>query len=140
MKKLLVVTCSGFTTIVLLFALLSGAGIVPALSGPVVIELFFMALSISAGMLVIEKVEEVYDSSSFILDFLMRMVLCYIVVMLEGHLFKMVTLDWTDFINVSLVLIPTIIVTYLLSFIQLRELANSINRELDHRTKRERGE
>ena len=127
MKKILVVTCASFTTIVLLFSFVERLKITPALNGSVVWQLFLMSLSVSAGMHLVYRLEEVLDISSFVFDVAVRVVVCYVVVLLEGSSFQMFSFGWKAVAVVSPVLIPTIFITYLISYFSLVECADSIN-------------
>jgi sterol desaturase/sphingolipid hydroxylase (fatty acid hydroxylase superfamily) len=86
-----------------------------------------MCLSIAIVMLISEKIEEKFDISSIFADAFIRVLICYIVVLFEGCLFKMFAFSWMSFLYISPILIPTYIITYALSYFNHVKYANAIN-------------
>lgn len=127
MKKIIIIACSSFTAIVLLFALFSTFSMVPELSKSIILQLFIMSASISVLMFIIEKIVHKLDITSMVLDVLIRVLICYFVVFTEGCLFGMFPFEWKAFLYISPVLIPTFIITYAVYYFMLVDYANEIN-------------
>jgi len=132
-KKALIITCSSFTAIVLMFALLSTFSMVPELSRNIVLQLFTMAASIAVLMSISDKIEDQFDMSSLALDGLIRVVICYVVVFWEGCLFGMIPFSWKALAYISPALIPTFIITYSIAYFTIVDYANSINKSINHK-------
>jgi hypothetical protein len=130
MKKIIIITCSSFTAIVLIFALLSEFYIVPELSRAIILQLFAMAFTIALLMFLLETIEYRLDAFSLLTDTLFRVLIGYTVVFLEGGLFGMFPFEWKAFAYISPVLIPAYIITYLISYITCVECANAINQSI----------
>jgi len=130
MKKIVIITCSSFTAIVMLFALFSTFDIVPELSKSIVLQLFTMAGSIAVLMFFTDKIEDKLDVSSITVDALIRVFICYIVVFAEGSLFGMFPFGWEAIADISPVLIPTFVITYVIGYFTLVECANVINKNI----------
>ncbi len=130
MKKILIITCSSFTAIVLLFALFSTFDIVPELSKSIVFQLFTMSMSIALLMFISERAEDKLDISSLTVDALIRMLICYIVVFVEGSLFRMFPFSWKAIASISPVLIPTFVITYVIGYFTIVDCANKINKSI----------
>lgn len=132
------VTCFSFTTIVLFFVLLTNYNIVPTITNHILIQLFVMSFTIAIGMYLVSKLEEAKDISSLIFDVIMRVIICYAVVLIEGSIFGMITFGWNAILEISPVLLPTIIVTYILSFFTLMEFVDSINKTIKSKKERQK--
>ena len=130
MKKIVIITCSSFTAIVLLFALFSTFDMVPELSKSIVLQLFTMALSISVLMFFSEKIGDKLVESSMAVDALIRVLICYSVVFVEGCLFGMFPFGWIAIANISLVLIPAFVITYAIGYFTIVDFANQINKTI----------
>ncbi|WP_069999106.1 DUF3021 family protein [Cellulosilyticum sp. I15G10I2] len=130
MKKILVITCTSFTAIVLLFALFSTFDMVPELSKSIILQLFAMASSISVLMFISDKIAHKLDINSIVIDALIRVLICYFVVFTEGSLFGMFPFEWKAFAYISPVLIPTFIATYAIYYFTLVDYANEINERI----------
>jgi len=133
MKKIVIITCSSFTAIVLLFALFSTFDMVPELSKSIVLQLFTMALSIAVLMFISERIEDKLDVSSIAVDALIRVLICYIVVFVEGYLFRMFPFGWKAIASISPVLIPTILITYAIGYFTIVDYANAINKNINRK-------
>lgn len=130
MKKIVIITCSSFTAIVLLFALFSTFDMVPELSKSIVLQLFTMALSISVLMFFTEKIGDKLAESSMAVDALIRVLICYIVVFVEGWLFGMFPFGWKAIAYISPVLLPTFVITYAIGYFTIVDFANQINKNI----------
>jgi len=135
MKKIMIVTCSSFTTIVLFFVFFSRYQIVPVITNHIILQLFAMSFTIAIGMALTDYVEKRKDISSMLFDVVLRAAICYGVVLLEGSLFGMFTFAWRTVWEISPILIPTFIVTYVISLISLMEVATSINQTISRKEK-----
>lgn len=130
MKKIVIITCSSFTAIVLLFALFSTFDMVPELSKSIVLQLFTMAVSIAVLMFFSEKIEDKLAVSSMAVDALIRVLICYIVVFVEGCLFGMFPFGWKAIAYISPVLIPAFVITYAIGYFTIVDYANAINKNI----------
>ncbi|WP_425804416.1 hypothetical protein ACHOLT_20195 [Desulfitobacterium sp. Sab5] len=132
-KKIIIITCSSFTAIVLIFALLSNFTMVPDLSKSIVLQLFTMAVSIAVLMFFSDKIEEKLDVSSIAVDALIRVLICYIVVFWEGCLFGMIPFGWKAIAYISPALIPTFVITYAIAYFTIVDYAKVINKNIKQR-------
>lgn len=132
-KKIIIITCSSFTAIVLIFALLSNFTMVPDLSKSIVLQLFTMAASIAVLMSISDKIEDQFDVSSLAADALIRVLICYIVVFWEGCWFGMIPFSWKAIAYISPVLIPTFVITYAVGYVTIVDYANEINKSIAHK-------
>lgn len=130
MKKIVIITCSSFTAIILLFSLFSTFDMVPELSKSIVLQLFTMAISIAVLMFFSEKFEDKYTVSSTAMDALIGMLICYIVVFVEGCLFGMFPFGWKAIAYISPVLIPAFVITYAIGYFTIVDDANAINKNI----------
>lgn len=130
MKKIVIITCSSFTAIVLLFALFSTFDMVPELSKNIVLQLFTMALSISVLMFFSDKIGDKLAESWMAVDALIRVFICYIVVFVEGCLFGMFPFGWKAIAYISPVLIPAFVITYTIGYFTIVDFANEINKSI----------
>lgn len=130
LKRVLVLTCSSFTAILLLFALFGESELAPAVTGQVVFQVFPMSLSIALLMAALEKLEERLDITSLLADTLLRVLICYSVVFLEGCLFGMFPFAWHTLWIISPVLLLVFVITYLIAYLVCREYADNINRAI----------
>lgn len=130
MKKIVIITCSSFTAIVLLFALFSTFEMVPELTKSIILQLFTMAVSIAVLMFFSERIEDKLAVSSMAADVLIRVLICYSVVFVEGSLFGMFPFGWKAIANISPVLIPTIVITYTIGYFTIVDSANDINKNI----------
>ena len=133
MKKIVIITCSSFTAIVMLFALFSTFDIVPELSKSIALQLFTMTLSIAVLMFFSEKIEDKLIVSSMAVDALIRVLICYIVVFVEGSLFGMFPFGWKAIAYISPVLIPAFIITYAIGYFTIVDDANAINKNINRK-------
>lgn len=130
MKKIVIITCTSFTAIVLLFAFFSTFDRVPELSKSIILQLFVMSASIAVLMFIMEKIEDRLDITSLALDVFIRVLICYLVVFIEGYVFGMFMFEWKAFLYISPVLIPTFILTYAVYYFMLVDYANEINERI----------
>jgi hypothetical protein len=130
MKMILIITCASFTAIVMIFALASGTGIAPEISRDVIVQLFAMTLTIAVIMFLAGKIEDRFDMTSLVLDWFIKVIICYAVVITEGSLFGMFPLEWKAFGYISPVLVPTIIATYIISYLTCAKWADAINKSI----------
>ncbi len=133
MKKIMIITCASFTAVMLLFTLLSVWDMAPEVSGGVTVQVFVIALSISVLMYIAEKIEDRFEITSLWADTLIRLVICYATVFVEGGLFRMFPYSWDIFLKVTLVLIPVFIITYAIGYFTCLEWAQAINKSIRQR-------
>lgn len=133
MKKIVITICSSFTAIVLLFALFSNFDMVPELSKSIILQLFTMTVTIAVLMFIGEKIEDKLDINSIAVDALIRVLICYIVVIVEGGLFGMFSFNWEVFAKISPVLIPAFLITYAIGYFTIVDYVNVINKTIKER-------
>lgn len=133
MKKIILITCSSFTAIMLLFTLLSTWDMAPEVSGAVTVQVFVIALSISLLMRIAEKIEDRFEKTSLWTDVLIRLAICYATTFVEGGLFRMFPFSWDVFLKITLILIPVFIVTYAIGYFTYLEWAEAINKSIRQR-------
>lgn len=130
MKYIMIITCSSFTVIVLLFVLLSNFGLTSELSGPIALQLFAISATIAVLLLALERLEDRFEINSFVLDAVLRILICYLVVYAEGCLFGMLDAGWETLVTVSPILLPAFVITYAVSYFSLVSTAKKINRDI----------
>lgn len=133
MKKILIMICASFTAINLCFIIFSRFDIVPKLTNQIALQLFVITVTIAVLMYAGEYLETKIDLNSLIIDMLLRITICYLVIFCEGSFFGMVKWEWGHFFDVSCVLVPTFIVTYIISYLTCVDYANSINKKINNR-------
>lgn len=126
MKTILNITCSSFTCLMLLFALLSPYGLAPHITSQTVYQGLLLSVSVSLFMAATKKTRE----GSLLSDALIRVLICYFVVFLEGSLIKMIPFSWKGLLLITPVLIPVFIITYFINYLTCVELADSINKSI----------
>lgn len=129
MKKILTITCGSFTSVIILFALLSPYGFAPAVTNDITFQVFLMSVSIALIMTLAERID--YDS--LVIDVLVKVLICYLVVFFEGALFGMIPFSWHGFWEITPVLIPAFLITYLFHYITCMECASYINHIIHHK-------
>lgn len=134
-KKILIITCSSFTAIILFFILFSKLGVIILFSEDIALQLFIMSLSISILMSLTDKIEAHLDVSSIFVDVSIRVFICYFVVFIQGCLFGMFPFSWISFIYITPVLIPGFLVTYAISYFTNVEYSNAINKSIKRKQK-----
>ena len=107
----------------------------PVITNRIILQLFAMSFTIAIGMALTDYVEKRKDISSMLFDVVLRAAICYGVVLMEGSLFGMFTFTWRTVWEISPILIPTFIVTYVISLISLMEVATSINQTISRKEK-----
>src|SRR5659263_137653 len=100
-KKILIIMCSSFTAIVLFFILFSKLGVIIPFSEDVTLQLFIMCLSIAILMFISDIIKARLDVSSIFADALIRVLICYSVVFVQGCLFGMFPFSWISFIYIT---------------------------------------
>lgn len=125
-------TCFGFTAIVMVITVLPVVDM-SDMSKPILQQLFFMALTIAIVMFIAEKIEKKLDVSSLLVDALIRVLICYLVVFVEGGLVGMFPFEWKVLVGISPILLPVFIITYALSYLTNVNYVKGINRLIKRR-------
>jgi len=128
MKKIVIITCSSFTVTILLYVLFSVIGVISEVTNEKVLQLFSMTLSIALLMSVGEWILDKLDVSSLALDAVIRVLICYVVVFVEGTLYGMFPFGWSSLLYISLIIIPTVVITYAIAYVTVVNYAKQINR------------
>lgn len=130
MKRFLQITTAGFTACALFFALFSTLPI----NRSVLLQLFVMCASIGVVMSLYEWAAR-WRELPLLLDIGIRLLLCYLVVGLEGMAFGMFAMEWAALLPVSLVLVPAFIGAYTILYLTSLKYANDINQKIRERKK-----
>ena len=129
MKKFLQIASASFSACVLFFACFSRMDIMIPLTDIVVIQLFMMNVTIAALMSLYEFLASGKDVS-LPADVVVRALICYVVVGVEGVLMGMFPLEWEMLIYISIVLVPTFIASYLITYFGYAAYADDINKKI----------
>lgn len=130
MKKILIISCTSFTAVMLLFALFSMFEMAPEISKTITVQVFVITVSIAILMTLAEKIEDRFEVFSILADALMRILLCYFVIFIEGYLFGWFEFSFKALIYITPILIPAFLITYLVSYLTCVEYAEAINRSI----------
>ena len=130
MKNIILRTCCTFTLVTLLFAIFSDVGLTPESTNTVIYQILIMTLSISVAMDIGERIEERLDITSSLVDILIRIIICYVFVFLEGVAFHMFPLKLSSLLLISPVLLPTFIATYTLFWFMSKQMVKEINESI----------
>lgn len=126
MRKILTITCGSFTVVMMLFVLFSPFRLAPEVTNATALQGFVMSVSIAVIMVLAEKI----DLESIALDVLTKALICYLVVFLEGAFFGMVPFSWKGLWEITPVLIPAFIITYVIEYLVCVEWASFINHKI----------
>ena len=129
MKKILTITCGSFTSEIILFALLSRCNLAPAVTNGITFQVFFMSVSIALIMTLAEHL----NYESIVIDVMIKVLICYLVVFFEGALFGMISFSWHGFWEITPVLVPAFLITYLFHYLTCVECASYINHIIHHK-------
>jgi hypothetical protein len=135
MRKIAITACAGFTTSIITLTLLSKLSFMPEINSKIVLEIFVIAVSIALLMFVYKKIEERFNNNSLVVDALIRVLICYIAVVIEGCLFGMIPFGWIALGYASIVIIPAFIVAYAIIRFTVTEYANEINDSIKRKQK-----
>jgi len=127
MKKLLIITCTSFTAVMLFFTILTTFEFAPTMARSTPVQVFILTLSIAALMFLAEIAEDKYDISSLLADAIIRLLICYFVIFIEGYMFRWFDASFSAFFIITPILIPTFIITYWVSYSISVEYTETIN-------------
>lgn len=130
MNRILIINCTSFTGVMLLFSVFSKYDMAPVVNSTVIFQVYILTLSIAVVMSIAERITNKLRIYSALVDALIRIVICYALVFIEGGLF-----DWFEFsaeaiLMISPVCIPVFIVTYLVLYLTCVECADAINKSI----------
>lgn len=128
MKKLLLITCTSFTITQLLFAVFAASDFAPAVNSQSTLQAFIMSLSIAIFMVAAEKAADYFAVVPLWLDGLIRLMICYMVVFIEGTFFGMITFSWLGLWQITPLLLVIFLLTYFISYLTCSEWAEAINK------------
>ncbi len=132
LKPIVIITCVSFTVELLLYVAIALLVFKAELTGLAVYALFAMSLGIALLLSVVDWLGEHVELSLFV-DNLLRIAVCYVVVLGIGFAVGMFAFSWMALVYVSPILLPVYVVTYLVSYFTIKEYTNSINAALVHR-------
>lgn len=130
MKKLIIITCTSYTTVTIVSALLSQLDMALFISANTLLQLFFITFLIAVTMLVLDKVEDKYERFSLWADGLIRIVICYVFVLLGGFVFGWFPVVLQSVLLASPIILITFFITYLVSYLAILDYATNINKIL----------
>jgi hypothetical protein len=130
MRKYLIVVCASFTACVLAFSMFSKLAFMMPVDSAVIFQLFIICVSISFIMFVFEKLTEKYNLP-LLVDCVSGVFICYLVVGVEGLAFGMLPRSWISLAYISIVIIPSFIVTYAIVYFTSVKYANDINEQIE---------
>ena len=133
MKRIIIITCTSYTVVSVLAALLDGMHYVPLFTPMSILQLFMITLSIAVLMFVLEKIAENFDSYTLWVDLLIRLAICFGVVFFGGMLFGWFTFSWLSLLDILPLTIPTFIITYFIAYFTIFAYAKNINEALKKR-------
>ncbi|NLK71785.1 MAG: DUF3021 domain-containing protein [Clostridiales bacterium] len=129
MKSVFMICCYSFTAVILFISLFSQFDMAPLLSDKVALQAFTFSLSIAIIMAFADKINKNADFSIWT-DLLIRIVICFAVVLIEGIWFKMLPFSWKAVIYAAPIVIPVFIITYFFSYITCMDWADKINKSI----------
>jgi hypothetical protein len=127
MKKLLIITCTSFTAVILSFTLLAKFDFAPTMTNSTPIQVFILTLSIAALMYLGEIIEDRFEINSLWADALIRLFICYATIFLEGHIFRWFETTPSAILIITPILVPAFIITYWVSYSISVEYTETIN-------------
>lgn len=133
MKKLtfmIVIICTSYTCVSLAFALFSEFDLAPALTNEIGWQIFCICCTIAFLMLLEDKLTDLLNLSSLLADGLIRLLVCYVVVFIEGSFFKMFSFSPDSLLRITPILIPVYLLTYAAGYFSCLQYANTINRSI----------
>lgn len=126
MKKIALIDLISFAMCVLLYTLFSLADNTMEVNAKMILVLYVMCLIIAVLVTLTQFILQKLDAP-MIADIAATTVICYIVVTTVGVLGGMFALSWDIVLSISPIIIPTMIVTYFLSYFSVVQYANEIN-------------
>lgn len=129
MKKIFMICCYSFTAVILFISLFSLFDMAPQLSNKIALQAFAFTLTIAVVMTLVDRINNNTDFSLWT-DLLIRILICFVVVLIEGIWFKMLPFSWKAIIYVTPILTPVFIITYFFSYITCMDWADKINKSI----------
>ena len=133
MKRILIITCTSYTIVSVLAALLSDMNYAPLFSPVTMLQLFLVTIVIAVLMFAAETIVGKLDFYTLWLDLFIRLAICFGVVFFGGVLFGWFALSWTAFLNILPLTIPTFVITYFIAYVTIFSYAQNINAALKKR-------
>jgi len=130
MNRILIINCTSFTGVMLLFSVFSKYDMAPVVNSTVTFQVFILTLSIAVVMSIAEKIENKLKIYSALADMLIRVVICYTLVFIQGGLFGWFEYSVKALLTITPVCIPVFIVTYLVLYLTCVECADAINKSI----------
>jgi len=134
MKGFLKIVGISFTGCVLFFCVFAKLGLVPSITEDFIFILFFMDSSIAgANMLTNLWEEKRKRETPVIVDYFIRIIECYLIVLLEGCLSGMIPFAPIAFIYISPIIIPVFTGTYIVMLVSAKNSADYINKKINNK-------
>ncbi|MEG0177431.1 hypothetical protein [Anaerorhabdus sp.] len=135
MKKILNIIFGSFTIMMLLFTFFRQFNLAPAINNEVVIQVLIISTSIAVLMEISDKIQAYFDYSSFWVDLIIRVIICYTVVFIACANFGIVPLSLTGLWEITPTMLFSFPLTYAYTVFMNNELAESINKAIKKRNK-----
>ena len=130
MKKTLIICSVSFTGVMLLFSLLSMKDLSPGVNNIITLQVFVLTFSIALSMSFTEMVQEKMNITSIWVDAVVRALLSYTLIFVEGILFGWFPLSIRALFLFIPIWLPVFLITYLIVYLTYVGYAQDINQSI----------
>lgn len=135
MKKILNIIFGSFTIMMLLFTFFKPFNLAPEITNEVVIQVLIISTSIAVLMEISDKLLSYFDISSFLVDLIIRVLICYFVVFIACANFNIISFSLFGLWEITPTMLFCFPLTYAYTVYMNNELAESINEAIKKRKK-----
>lgn len=135
MKKILNIIFGSFTIMMLLFTFFRPFDLAPEITNEVVIQVLIISTSIAVLMEISDKLLNYFDISSFLVDLIIRVLICYFVVFIACANFNIISFSLFGLWEITPTMLFCFPLTYAYTVYMNNELAESINEAIKKRKK-----
>ncbi|MEA4874204.1 hypothetical protein [Anaerorhabdus sp.] len=135
MKKILNIIFGSFTIMMLLFTFFRPFDLAPEITNEVVIQVLIISTSIAVLMEISDKLLSYFDISSFLVDLIIRVLICYFVVFIACANFNIISFSLFGLWEITPTMLFCFPLTYAYTVYMNNELAESINEAIKKRKK-----
>ncbi|MFV0550646.1 MAG: hypothetical protein ACK5L6_01820 [Anaerorhabdus sp.] len=135
MKKILNIIFGSFTIMMLLFTFFKPFDLAPEITNEVVIQVLIISTSIAVLMEISDKLLSYFDISSFLVDLIIRVLICYFVVFIACANFNIISFSLFGLWEITPTMLFCFPLTYAYTVYMNNELAESINEAIKKRKK-----
>lgn len=133
MKKILNIVFGSFTIMMLLFTFFRPFDLSPEITGEVVIQVLIISTCIAVLMEVSDKILNYFDINSFLIDLIIRVLICYFVVFIACANFNIIEFSLFGLWEITPTMIFCFPLTYAYTVYMNNEMAESINQAIKKR-------